>query len=185
MTKQLFCLMGLPLSGKSYVGKLLASRLPDATYISTGDIARAMIKGDEEQKQMEALDLYPGEDMLRAELKKLIDGATQSTIIVDGFPRFPDQAKHLADEYFHLFPSVIEVTTADLTTLAMRAKHRARDIRDTDPVQYVNRLKLAIHNQADVAAVLDSRMIKHYTIVSTASIESILSQFKYIEKDSK
>ncbi len=185
MNKQLFCLVGLPLSGKSYVGKLLAASFQSSTYIATGDIARSLIKSADEQKQMEATDLYPGGDALCTELKRLVDASTQDCIIVDGFPRSPDQAAFLSKEFFHLFPTIVEVTTADLTTLAIRAKQRARDSRDTDPAQFAARLNLAIRNQNSVSTVLNSLLLPHYTIVSTASRDSILEQFKYILKDTK
>ncbi len=180
--KQIFFFTGLPLSGKSHVTKLLAGRIHNTCYISTGDIARSLVKDDSEQKQMEAKDLYPGEDALRAELKRQIDETTATCVIVDGFPRFPDQATYLAKEFFHLFPVVIDVTAADLQTLAYRATMRARDSRDTDHAEFAKRLELAIKNSGDISSVLNARLVPHYTIVSTADEKSILTQFRKITK---
>lgn len=180
--KQLFCLMGLPLTGKSHIGRLLAGRIHNATYISTGDIARSLIKSDAEQKQMEAKDLFPGEEELRAELKKQIDESTATCVIVDGFPRFPEQATYLANTFFDLFPTVIEVTACDMQTLALRARLRSRDSRDKNEGEFIKRLELAMKNQNDVVGILNTRLIPNYTIISTADDASILKQFQHITK---
>ncbi len=182
VTKQIFFFTGLPLSGKSHVTKLLAGRIHNSYYISTGDIARSLVKDSVEQKQMEAKDLYPGEEALRTELKRQVDETTATCVIVDGFPRFPEQATYLADTFFHLFPVVIDVTTTDLQTLAYRATLRARDSRDTDHVEFANRLKLAMQNSGDISSVLNARLVPHYTIVSTADENSIFTQFRKIVK---
>lgn len=180
--KQIFCFMGLPLSGKSYMCKLLAQRVHNATYISTGDIARSLIKTEAEQKEMEAKDLFPGENALRAELKNQIEASTATCILIDGFPRFPDQALYLASELSLYFPTVVDVTAADMSTLATRAKLRARDSRDSNQVEFVTRLALAMKNQNNIISVLCARLVPHHTIVSTADDASILKQFQHITK---
>lgn len=181
-TKQLFCFTGLPLAGKSYVASMLQSRIVESIHISTGDIARKLIKNDADQKAMEAKDLFQGEAELRAELKRQIDEATATCILVDGFPRFAEQATWMADTFNNLFPVVIDVQTADLQTLVVRARSRARDTRDTNQIEFANRLELAMKNQNEVASILNSRLIRHYTIVGTASADSIYKQFHHISK---
>lgn len=180
--KQLFCLTGLPLAGKSYVGSLLAKRIENAIHISTGDIVRSLIKTPEQQKAMEAADLFQEEDLLRAELKKKLDETTATCLLVDGFPRSASQATYLADTFNDLFPVVIDVQTGDLATLVTRARARARDTRDTSQIEFAHRLELAIKNQSEVSSVLHSRLIRCYTIVGTADDASIYKQFHHISK---
>lgn len=182
-TKHLFCLTGLPLAGKSYVGQLLASRVAEAIHISTGDIARSLIKTAEQQKAMEAKDLFQGEEELREELKKQIDATAATCVLVDGCPRFADQAKWIADTFHDLFPTVIDVQTGDLATLVTRARQRARDTRDTNQAEFATRLELAMKNQSEVFTVLTSRLIPCYTIVGTADDASIYKQFHHITKN--
>jgi len=180
-TKRLYCLTGLPLSGKSRTGKLLASKTKNSVFISCGDIARSLVKTQEEQQQMESADLFQGEAALRAELKSRIDAADVESVFLDGFPRFGSQADHLFDVYSNLFPIVIDINAGDLQTLAQRAKARARDHRDFDENKFKERLRLAIKNQTEVMSVLNARLVLCYTIVSTSDDESVLKQFNRIK----
>jgi adenylate kinase family enzyme len=184
-TKQLFCLTGLPLSGKSHMARILADSVQNSLHISTGDIARNLIKSPEQQKEMEKKDLFPGETQLRTELKRQIDDATSMCIFVDGFPRFGDQAKYLVDNFYDLSPIVIDVNAGDISTLSARARVRARDARDSNPVEFMQRLALAMRNHNEVSTVLQQRMVPVYTIFSTGDNASILNQFKQITRKIK
>ena len=175
-------MIGLPLAGKSHIGRLLTSKVENSVHISTGDIARRLIVDDIQQKEMEAKDLFPGEEQLRTELKKQIDDSAATCIFIDGFPRSTDQVKYLKETFFDLFPVVIDVSAGDLRTLAVRAKLRARDSRDFNQIEFENRLSLAMKNQGEVYQALTSCLIPHYTIISTASDESAYTQFQHISR---
>jgi adenylate kinase family enzyme len=181
-TKQLFFFTGLPLSGKSHLTKILALDIPNSLRISTGDIARSLIKTDLQQKEMESKDLFPGELELRAELKRQIDDSPATCILVDGFPRFGEQVTYLADNFFDLFPVIIDVCAGDLQTLAQRARNRGRDSRDANDVEFIKRLNLAMCNHNDVDIVVRRRLLPAYTIMSSGSEQVAINHFRKIAK---
>jgi adenylate kinase family enzyme len=167
------------------MARILASSVQNSLHISTGDIARSLISGPEQQKEMEKKDLFPGEMQLRAELKRQIDDAASMCIFVDGFPRFGDQAKYLIDNFYDISPIVIDVNAGDMSTLSARARVRARDNRDSNPVEFMQRLALAMQNHNEVSVVLHQRLVPVYTIFSTGDANSILNQFKQIVRKIK
>lgn len=177
MKKRVYFLIGLPCSGKSYAAQAIAKAI-GATYISTGDIARSLAT-PETWKETEQKDLFPGEEALRAEVTRQIEAATTNIVIVDGFPRSDDQATYLADKYWDYFPAVIEVSVGDWGVLPMRARMRGRDHRDSDPEEFMKRLTLASKNMEGVMAVLRSRLIDCYTLLSGAD-DFMIKSFKKI-----
>lgn len=179
-TQQLFCFTGLPLAGKTHAARIIAASIPSTIHISTGDIARGLIKSETQQKEMEAKDLFPGEMELRAELKHRIDNTTATYILVDGFPRFGAQAEYLADTFNDLFPVVIDVNAGDVRTLAARARARARDNCDINEAAFTKRLGLAMSNHNDVDIVVRQRLLPTYTIISTGDEQSVINQFMKI-----
>jgi len=178
--QQLFCFTGLPLAGKTHAARIIAANITSCTYISTGDIARSLIKNNTQQKEMEAKDLFPGEIELRAKLKQQIDDTAATYILVDGFPRFGAQAEYMANTFNDLFPVIIDVNAGDMQTLAMRARERARDNRDADEAEFIKRLGLAMCNHNDVDIVVRRRLIPTYTIMSTGDEQSVVNQFMRI-----
>lgn len=93
-------LVGAPCSGKSEVGKMAAQML-SAKYISSGDIAREIAKTDKTTDENLASGKMAQEDLMRAEISKVIDESmlTNDIIILDGFPRFRDQADWLHNNF--------------------------------------------------------------------------------------
>jgi adenylate kinase family enzyme len=178
--KQLFCFTGLPLAGKTHAARIIAANIPNSIHISTGDIARSLIKDDIQQKEMEAKDLFPGELELRTELKRQIEDSTATYILVDGFPRFGAQAEYMANTFNDLFPMVIDVNAGDMRTLAVRARERNRDNRDAYEAEFIKRLGLAMCNHNDVDIVVRRRLIPTYTIMSTGDEQSVINQFMRI-----
>lgn len=176
-TKQLFCFTGLPLAGKTHAARIIAANTPNSIHISTGDIARSLIKDDSQQKEMEAKDLFPGETELRTELKRRIDDTAATYVLVDGFPRFGAQADWMANTFNDLFPVIIDVNAGDMQTLAVRARERNRDNRDASDAEFIKRLGLAMCNHNDVDIVIRRRLIPTYTIMSTGDEQSVINQF--------
>src|SRR5271165_5796290 len=96
ISKRLWFLTGLPCCGKTYAAQLFAKAFHgNATSISTGDIAREL-STKETWAITEKNDLFPLEDLLRAELKGRIERSPSQNIVIDGFPRFGEQAEYLA-----------------------------------------------------------------------------------------
>ncbi|HUD03673.1 MAG TPA: nucleoside monophosphate kinase [Patescibacteria group bacterium] len=89
-------LLGVPGSGKSTQGQLLTER-GRLRWLSMGEILRKQASG-EHQKQMKA-----GKLLASAEVIKLLDEELQKLgdnpeLILDGFPRYIDQAEWLLNQ---------------------------------------------------------------------------------------
>jgi adenylate kinase family enzyme len=181
--KRLIGVIGLPCSGKSYAAQLITNKV-GCHYISTGSIARALTEMHKLQwEETEKNDLFPLENLLRKVLIERIESAVQnsphSIILVDGFPRFGDQAEFMVDTFWHLHPIVIEISAGDMRTLYLRARARGRDIRDTDEFEFSRRLTIASKNMSDAYNVLSRRLVPYYTIMS-GNDDYILSSFQKI-----
>lgn len=180
--KKIYFFTGLPCSGKSHAAKLLANKF-DCDYISTGDIARSLIKTEQEASDTAKNDRYAGEDELRVELKRRIESCTKNTIIVDGFPRFADQARYMVNEYTYYFPVVVEINAGDDITLYNRAFMRKRDQQDNMDV-FKARLESAKKNLSDVHQVMTDNLHLVYVIMS-GNDESTINQFARIVRGQK
>ena len=139
--KTCIVLVGGPCSGKSSAGKLVAKKL-DIEYISSGDIAREMAKHDSAiDNSLNNGNLAPEDQMRKSISDKLwyhLFRRGKDIIILDGFPRFGDQAIWLQNEvalnniniYYVLFH-------VPMSTIIERSAHRNR----TDDKSLENRLK--------------------------------------------
>lgn len=134
MSKDLcIVLVGPPCSGKSAVGKEVASKIR-ATYISSGDIAREMAKNDESvHNNLLAGKMAPEEsmrnmiaDIIYHELDKYQYLPFKSTFILDGFPRFGDQAKWLQNNFGEELDIKYVLFHAPLSTIIERSAKRNR-----------------------------------------------------------
>lgn len=96
--KTCIVLIGGPCSGKSSAGKLVAKKL-DIRYISSGDIAREMAKRDSAVgNNLNNGNLAPEEQMRKSiwsELYHCFSEMYEDVMILDGFPRFGEQAEWL------------------------------------------------------------------------------------------
>lgn len=116
-------LVGGPCSGKSSAGRLAAKHL-HAHYISSGDIARNMAKDDDNVQN----DLNNGKLAPEFEMRKLIMHEIKrgirlgDIIILDGFPRFNDQAEWLND-----LCNVIDIHYVLIHAPSWVLRNRARD----------------------------------------------------------
>lgn len=124
MSKDLcIVLIGAPCSGKSTIGKEVANRI-NAQYISSGNIARKMAEMNSDiNDSLNAGKLAP-ENEMRSAISYEINNTCNDTIILDGFPRFDEQAKWLY-ENFDMDIRYVAIETP-LHTLIDRARHRGR-----------------------------------------------------------
>lgn len=126
--KTLIVLVGGPCSGKSSAGKIAAEHLI-AKYISSGDIARNMAKdNDNIQNDLNNGKLAPESRMREAissNLLKYFYKQDANLIILDGFPRFGEQADWLRHE-FHNIDIRYVLIHAPSWVLRSRAKNRNR-----------------------------------------------------------
>lgn len=178
--KKLFCITGLPCSGKSYVAGLIAKQVynGNCTTISCGDIARSLMTDESLKAQTAAADLFPLEDMMRSKIAEGIDNSPYDVVIVEGLPRFGDQAKWVLDKYWLMMPEIIEVVVGDNITLYNRAKMRGRD-SDAD---FGARLAKAEKNLEDIRSVLAARFIPIRMLFSSGNDMSIVAQFNKLFK---
>lgn len=128
MSRKIIVLIGPPCSGKSSVGKIAASKVPMAHYISSGDIARKMAeRNDTIKHNLDCGRLAPESEMRQNILSALKDAFRHSqTVILDGFPRFYDQLDWLNK----MLPMDIEIRCvlvyAKLSTIIERSSARGR-----------------------------------------------------------
>lgn len=126
--KTLIVLVGGPCSGKSSAGKIAAEHLI-AKYISSGDIAREMAKdNDNVRDNLNAGKLAPESRMRDAISKKLWEyfyRRDANLIILDGFPRFNEQAEWLHNEFYGIDIRYVLIH-APSYVLRNRAKNRNR-----------------------------------------------------------
>lgn len=178
--KKLFTFCGLPCSGKTYVAKLIANKIfnDNCTFISCGDIARSLMVTPELREQTAKNDLFPLEDELRKSIQKMIDNSSNNVIIMEGFPRFADQANWLIDNLWVYMPEIVNVNVGDYVTLINRAKMRGRE-SDAD---FTARLGKAESNMNSVFDVLYKRAVSFYTIHS-GNDDYIVNAFRKYFKD--
>lgn len=115
-------LLGQSNSGKSTIGKVVASRL-GIEYISSGDIARS-INDVQVQEDLNSGELAP-EDIIRKKLLHKINSCSSEAYILDGFPRFYEQYEWLHQSTGNdLVYVYVDVPYEDILE---RAKLRQRD----------------------------------------------------------
>lgn len=96
----IFALVGRPGSGKSTVGKIVASET-GAMYISSGDIAREIASGSNEFMASLKNGAMAPEEAMREKIAERIDACIDMgrDVILDGFPRFIGQNIWLNQRY--------------------------------------------------------------------------------------
>lgn len=122
-------LVGGPCSGKSSVGKSVATKL-NINYISSGDIAREMAKSNNAIKTALDNGKFAPEDKMRAsisnKLHELFKVRDRDIVILDGFPRFGEQAEWLRNELPANINTKYVLIHAPSWVLRDRAKSRNR-----------------------------------------------------------
>lgn len=92
-------MLGAPGAGKGTVGKILAKEI-EADYVATGDVFRNIMKeetelGREIKKCIEEGRLVPDELAIRIFEEVILPNDINKDMILDGYPRTQEQAKHL------------------------------------------------------------------------------------------
>lgn len=165
-------LLGVPGSGKSTQGQFLSER-GKLKWISMGEILRH--KADKKQKERmlkgELLDSQETIEILHAELKELGD---KPELVLDGFPRYPEQAEWLLDQsskglvklsaLIHLF--------ADESVVEKRLMARGR-IDDT-PATIANRFEIYQQTFQPIIALLKSNGVNILEINADQTPDEIL-----------
>lgn len=127
--KACIVLIGGPCSGKSSIGKLIADKL-HIQYISSGDIARKMAENDYVIRS----DLANGKMAPEYKMREAISNSLfhyfkeldNDIIILDGFPRFIEQAIWLDDTIGYIVDIHYVLIHAPSWILRDRAKERDR-----------------------------------------------------------
>lgn len=186
--KTCIILIGPPCSGKSVVGKITALRT-NAEYVSSGDIARQMAKYDAQISR----DLSDGKMAPEDKMRKYIETSLwhhfyendKDIVILDGFPRFGDQAVWLLDKigtkniniYYVLF-------NTPLSAIIERSIHRNRDddksleqrlryyynVTYNELCAYINIMIDTTENSVNECSVLLENFIKEVTDVKNRKI---------------
>ena len=124
--KTLIVLVGAPCSGKSSAGKLTAKKL-NAKYISSGDIARQMAERDSMiRDKLNEGNLAPEIEM-RTMIAHNMDITSRDIVILDGFPRFGDQAQWLHEKFSDRFEIKYVLFYIPLSTIIERSMNRNRE----------------------------------------------------------
>lgn len=92
-------MLGAPGAGKGTVGQILAKKI-GAEYIATGDVFRNIMKqktelGKEIKKCIDQGKLVPDELAIRIFEEEILPKDVEQDLILDGYPRTQEQAKHL------------------------------------------------------------------------------------------
>lgn len=138
--KACIVLIGGPCSGKSSIGKLTADRL-HIQYISSGDIARRMAEYD--NAVMDTINsggLAPEDEMRKSVYNSIYHCLKENDndiVILDGFPRFIEQAIWLNDNIGDIADIHYVLVHAPSWILRDRAKKRDRH----DDSSFEKRLK--------------------------------------------
>lgn len=129
--KMCIVLVGAPCSGKSTIGKAVADELCGSTaYISSGDIARKLADKHMNMKKNLEKGMLAPESLMRNAIKNEIFNkviiVNKDIFILDGFPRFGEQAEWLEDLLEHKFNIEYVLIETPENVLRERAKSRCR-----------------------------------------------------------
>lgn len=127
--KTCIVLVGAPCSGKSSVGKLVANKL-NIKYVSSGDIARTIANNDDTVKNDLEMGKLAPESQMRGAISSAIYNSVilddDNTIILDGFPRFGEQAEWLQNLISHKIKIYYVLLYTPLSTIIERSINRNR-----------------------------------------------------------
>lgn len=175
--KKLVGVIGLPCSGKSTLIDIIRKEIA-CDLVVCGDIARELANTPELKEKMAASDLCSEEDLMRARIYKAIKESHYSIVIVDGLPRFGDQAIWINEVFRSLNPVIIQAIVGDPSTLYYRAKLRNRDETDRDKMLFAKRLGKAANNMTDAELILRKFNIPYYGLCSEFDKKEIVHLFK-------
>jgi adenylate kinase len=141
MSKQLFLIAGKPGSGKSTVSRLAAMQLGDAYHFSMGDEIRARALHGKPSRYGEQLktcvdaikaSLPIPHELVAGVFEECIADSTINTIIVDGYPQYPDRLPAFDETNARVDAAVIAVCIIDVSDDVARMRLLGREGRFAD-----------------------------------------------------
>lgn len=164
--KVIIIMIGAPCSGKSTIGKAVASDI-GIDYFSSGDIARMM--GTEINQRLNAGEMAP-EDRMREKISEII--LSSSSFVLDGFPRFIDQLAFIEQciniSGHSLMFVIIDCSINDLA-------HRNMLRKRSDANSFANRIKFYICNTIpmidDIQYKYQGSIIKPHSSIEIACVD--------------
>lgn len=149
MTKELFLIAGKPGSGKSTVSMLAAARLGDAYHFSMGDEIRARALDGKSSQYGRELSKYTAEikaalpippHLAAGVFEECIATSPAGTIIVDGYPQYPDRLVGFGETLERVGAKVLAICHIDIADeiAASRIMGRGRRFSDvTENASYI------------------------------------------------
>mgnify|MGYP002349682445 CR=1 FL=1 len=154
MKQRMIVLIGAPGSGKSAIGKSVAE-FSDTTYISSGDIARAL--GDTTTKRNLAKGGMAHESKMRETVHYMLSVNKHWDTVLDGFPRTSDQRQWLEDCFDDQYDIKYVEVDASLNTCMRRLKARHRS--DDNISVILKRYEHYINHTIDMIDSITDRII--------------------------
>lgn len=176
---QLYCLLGLPGSGKgSIANAIVKSSKRRLTVVSSGDIARSLATKDE---KLSASVLFPREEEIRGEIRKSVRRAFANgaeAVILDGCPRFLEQLQWVEMEFLDKDPIYVKIHGPSNDALVERIVNRARDEFDTAE-QAIERISKHSRYISDMERYIFSLNLEYFT-VNNDNLEDAVAQYKRV-----
>jgi len=144
MTKNLFLVHGKPGSGKSTVSKLAAEKVGNVYHFSIGDELRARALHDKPSRHSEDLRQYAEElkqslpippHLASLVFEECIESSLHQTIVVDGYPQYPDRLPGFQETLEHVDRRVLAIFMIEVTDATAIKRLKGRSQRTTHVVE--------------------------------------------------
>lgn len=163
--------IGAPCVGKGVLIKRVHERLLDQArvgLVSTSDIVKSLLT-DTDVETMRGGALFPRETELRDALYQSIErqyAMGAEAVLLDGFPRFDDQVVWMVQTFYDRPLQVFQVQAPSELHLLQRARARARDQFDTDPMLFGRRVVLQRQLLSGAEARILQYALRYSTIIN-------------------
>ncbi len=159
--------MGVAGSGKSMQGKMLADKL-SLPWLSTGEFLRMLIAGPR-RKDMLAGKLLKDDEIIGL-VQKILDVVdSKEELILDGFPRSPDQADWLLGQVKHKQLHITAVIHLQASHEAVLARLLKRGRQDDTEVSIKERF---MEYEASIIPILEQFRVSKIKIIDINAEQS-------------